>query len=195
MHSTTNLYDILKSGFLDDDFLQEEHANKGNYFLYVWDGIPSDKRMDWNYSNNRIVLVFDISISTLNKLYVCNSIQYGECIHDESDRILYSDHTIPDFKPLQHHILDHIHKDFKDKQYKWAYVHSHEVVIPGKIPISYLKSVLIPKDKLKALEINKKPSQSSKKLIACIEYLTKKNIKIIPVSKNPNDFHKYFTSI
>lgn len=194
IHSTKNLYDILKSGFLDDDFLIEEHAEKGNYFLYIWDGIQSDKRMDWNYSNNRIVLVFDISISKLNKLYVCNSVQYGHCLNDETDRILYSDHTIPDFKPLQDHILNHIKMEFKEKNYLWSFIHSHEVIIPGKIPIAYIKAVLIPRKYFK--EIQKYPKHiSSKKIVACIEYLTNKNIKIIPVSKNPNDFHKYFTSI
>ncbi len=192
MHSTIHLDEIIESGFIDDSFSEE--GNKGNYFLYVWNGIPIHPRMEWNYSSNRCVLVFDTSICKLNKTYACDSVQYGSCIDHKESRIFYSNHKIPDFTALKQHIVNKINKEISMKQNHNAYIHSHEIVILGKIPIEYIKAVLVPKKVL--THIDKYPkSKYNIKFMKTLQMIKDKNIKIIPVAKIPNNFHKYFLSI
>lgn len=73
-----------------------------------------------------------------------------------------------------------------------AYIYSHEVIIKGKIPIEYIRVVLIPNEMIRKLKEKPKYYKNTKK---SLKILHDKNIKMIGVAKHPNNFHKYFMDI
>jgi hypothetical protein len=196
-HTTRSIKKIFDDGELNDSFTldMDEGVHQGNYFLYMWSGLPYYPRMEWIYGSRPYILVLDTSICKLNKTYVCDSVQYGECVNDKEHRILYSNCKIPKFEPLQKHILDRIEYNIKKKRNNWAYVHSHEIVIPGKIPIEYIRAILVEKNQLK--KISSTLYQMPKDLLYVINTIKEKklNIKIIPVPKISTNIHKFFEKI
>ncbi len=187
------LYNILKSGFIDDSYSNKSDVDDGMepgiYCFYMWDGLPQIyKDMDWTYGRNYIV-VMDKNISKTNEMYVCNSVQHGSCVtNHKKDQIKINSKTL-NFKPLQTHIMTQINAELNRtirKRYISVYTQSHEVVFKGKIPISHIKAILIHK---KYIDDN-----NTKKIIKYIKD-NHLSIKIIPFTPYTQNFQKYFQMI
>ena len=199
MHSTFALGAIIESGNLDEAFTRDDYDEKipkGIYCHYIWDGLPIVyPDMKWVYIN--CIFVIDTSISKRNEMYICNSVQYGACLQHPEDRIMHSKGNLkhkPDFNPLQKKIVDELYENVKQKKIKRTnkdtniYIFSHEVIFKGKIPLTFVKAILIPKITYKKL---------GNKIQRLDEYLKKKNlsIKLIPFAPYTKNFHKYFEMI
>ncbi len=199
IHTTEDVYDILLSGGLDDSYSNEEDVKdgmeKGIYCLYMWNELPKIyDDMKWVYGMKDYMFVIDTSITNLNETYVCNSVDYGSCINHKSDQIMHIKNRKRkvNFNPLKKHILKEMYENLEKKKINRLekdpsiYIHNHEVIIKGKIPLSYIKAILI-----NHKYIN---DRDSKKIIKYIEE-HKLPIKIIPFAPNTNNFHKYFEII
>ncbi len=200
MHSTANLVEIIKDGKLDEHYSEHETdypMEKGIYCHYIFDGIPNVySDLKWIYKPP-FTLVIDISIAKVNKMYVCNSVSYGSCINHPKDRILYSNgnrKTLPNFKPLQQFIINKINTNVKEKELNRlhknssVYIHGHEVLFKGQIPLTYIKAILIH---------NKTYKKLGNKINILDNFFKKKNlsIKLIPYAPHTKNFHKYFEMI
>ena len=196
MVGMSKLVDILNSGGLDEAFTDQEAYEggipKGIYCHYIWDGLPIVyPDMQWVYK--RIIFVMDTSIAKRNEMYICDSVQYGHCVESPERRILHSNGNLkrkPNLNPLKKKILEDLHENVEQKKLKRGnkkinvYLMSHEVIFKGKIPLTFVKAILIPKDEYKHPRIQRLE-----------EYLTQRSIQLIPYAPYTKNFHKYYEMI
>ena len=191
------LVDILNSGGLDETFTDQECYTggipNGIYCHYIWDGLPIVYRdMQWAY--NPIIFVMDTSIAKRNEMYICDSVNFGECVESPESRIRHSKGNLkrkPNLNPLKKKILEDLHKNVEQKKLKrtnknmMVYLFSHEVIFKGKIPLTFVKAILIPKDEYKSLG----------NIPRLEEYLKQRSIQLIPYAPYTKNFHKYYERI
>jgi hypothetical protein len=199
-HSTFNLKDIIQSGGLDDAFTDKDAYDNigiipnGIYCHYIWDGLPIVyPDMKWAY--NPIIFVMDTSIAKRNEMYICDSVSYGHCVEHPESRILHSKGNLkrkPNLNPLKKKILEDLQENVEQKKLKRTnknmnvYLHSHEVIFKGKIPLTFVKAILIPKSNYKRL------GNETQRLE---EYLKERSIQLIPYAPHTKNFHKYYEMI
>jgi len=184
---------ILQSGGLDDTFTDHEmyytmDIPNGIYCHYIWDGLPVYPDMKWAY--NPILFVMDTSIAKRNEMYICDSVNFGECVEFRESRIRHSKGNLkrkPNLNPLKKKILEDLHENVekKTKRTKYVYLMSHEVIFKGQIPLSFVKAILLPKDEYKRL---------GNDIPILEEYLKQRSIQLIPYAPTKN-FHKYYEMI
>jgi hypothetical protein len=150
--------------------------------------------MQWAY--NPILFVMDTSIAKRNEMYICDSVSYGHCVEHPERRILHSKGNLkrkPNLNPLKKKILEDLHENVEQKKLKRTnknmnvYLFSHEVIFKGKIPLPFVKAILIPKSEYKKL--------GNDNIRRFEEYLTQRSIQFIPYAPYTKNFHKYYDSI
>ena len=196
MVGMSKLVDILNSGGLDEAFTDQEAYEggipKGIYCHYIWDGLPIVyPDMQWVYK--RIIFVMDTSIAKRNEMYICDSVNFGECVESPESRIRHSKGNLkrkPNLNPLKKKILEDLHKHVekrtkKTKKDEVVYLMSHEVIFKGQIPLTFVKAILISKSNYKKL---------GNEIPILEEYLKQRSIQLIPYEPTEN-FHRYFEMI
>ena len=149
--------------------------------------------MQWAYEP--IIFVMDTSIAKRNEMYICDSVSYGDCVEHPESRIRHSKGNLkrkPNLNPLKKKILEDLHKNVEQKKLKrtnkkMVYLFSHEVIFKGKIPLTFLKAILIPKSEYKRL--------GNDNIQRFEEYLTQRSIQLIPYAPYTKNFHKYYEMI
>lgn len=191
-HSTNiNFLDILNSGYLwpntnikeYDDHLPEPYV----YNYLIFNGLPQDVNLYWNFYNNNspFVFVIDTNITKDKGLFVCNGVWYGSCIKNNDSLIMKSDGNLKKKIPLtriKNYIKSNTLIRFNEFKRK-SYVYSHEVLF-SNIPITYIKAVLINNN------ICKKYGKEIK--LAVDKY---PNIKFILFDHTESNFDIYFENI
>ena len=187
---------ILQSGGLDDTFTDHEmyytiDIPNGIYCHYIWSGLPVYPDMKWAY--DPIIFVMDTSIAKRNEMYICDSVNFGECVESPESRIRHSKGNLkrkPNLNPLKKKILEDLHKHVekrtkKTKKDEVVYLMSHEVIFKGQIPLTFVKAILISKSNYKKL---------GNEIPILEEYLKQRSIQLIPYEPTEN-FHRYFEMI
>jgi hypothetical protein len=192
IHSTNiNFLDILNSGYLlPNTNLKEYDQHIPEPYVYnylIFNGLPQDINLYWNFYNNNssFVFVIDTIITKDSGLYLCNGVWYGRCVKNKDGLIMKTEGNLKKKVPLTR-VKNYIKSNTLTRLYQYkrkSYVYSHEVLFPN-IPIKYIKAVLINNN------ICKKYGKEIK--LAVDKY---PNIKFILFDHNESNFDIYFENI
>jgi len=150
-HSTNvNFLDILNSGsLLPSTNLKEYNDHIPEPYVYnylLFNGLPQDVNLYWNFFNNNspFVFVIDTSITKTHLFYLCNGVWYGRCVKKNDGLLMKSNGNLKKKITLTR-VKNYIKNSTMHRMYELkrkSYVYSHEVLFPT-IPIQYIKAVLI----------------------------------------------------
>lgn len=193
IHSTAfDFLEVLHSGYLLPKTNYEEYVNHPIipasyvYTHLIFNGLPQNNKINWSYfkhNNTPFIFVIDPNLTKEYEMYICRGLYYGYCVKNSDSLLIHTNGTKKVLLTKIKNYIYHTTLDSLDKYKKNSFIYTHEALFP-KIPIQYVKAILINKNMVK---------QYIKQIDQAIEEYP--NIKFIIFDHREPNFDIYFENI